>query len=243
MNTNFLKSDWHDRLLLFTTNPWLMIADLAELLSFIVGLIFWKKFKETSIKWFILFLGYNFFNEIAALFYYVCGLGDNNSIFYNIRQFIYFTVHLFVFYDFLQKTRFRRSVLVFYGIWLIGYIYLLTTTNFLDKYALFSLILGNFFLLIAVLFVLVEIINSLSLSEIGSNILIFIGLGLLLYLVISIPTSVTTFFGWARIGNDTGPRMEFYKILRNVGTISGALMYLIFAYGFYRSKRPDILEL
>ena len=219
-----------------------MIADFAELLSFIVGLIYWKKFRGTSIRWFIIFLGYNFFNEMAALLYYVSGQADNNTVFYNIRQLIYFTIHFFVFYDFLQKTRFKIPIVMLYFIWLLNYMYLFFTTNFLEKYALLSLIVGNFFLLIVVLFVFVQIINSLNISEIGSNILVFIGLALLLYLVISIPTSVTTFFGWAKIGGDTGPRMEFYKILRDVGTFTGALMYFIFAYGFYKAKRPELIN-
>ncbi len=240
MDNTYSTLNWIERLEFFVTNPWLMIADFAELLSFILGLIYWKKFSGTSIRLFIIFLGYNFFNEMAAVLYYLSGLGDNNSIFYNIRQFIYFSVHFLVFYNFLHKTRFRGPIIVFYCIWLLAYVYLLITTNFLEKYALLSSIVGDFFLIIVILFVFVQIINSVHQSEIGSNILVYIGLGLLLYLVISIPTSVTTFFGWIRLGKDTGAQMEFYRILRNVGTVTGALMYCIFAYGFYKAKEPEI---
>lgn len=235
-----LASHWTERLALFTGNPWVLVSTFTELLCFVVGLVFWKKFKATPVALFILFLGYNFFNEMAALLYYVSGLGNNNSIFFNIRQFIYFGVHFYLFYYYLHRRKLKLVIQLFYLVWLSSFVYVALTTNIILKYAVFPSILGDFLILISILFLFVEIINSSKIAEVQSDILIYIGLGLLVYLVVSIPTSVTTMVGWVRIGKDTGAQMEFYRILRNVGTITGALMYCIFAYGFYRSKEPEI---
>jgi len=101
LNELLIIADWQDRIGYFVTNPGIMISDFAELLSFVFGLIYWNKFKQTPIRWFILFLGYNFFNEMAALAYYVSGLSNNNTIFYNVHQVIYFSVHFYIFYKYL----------------------------------------------------------------------------------------------------------------------------------------------
>ena len=240
MNELLIIADWQDRIGYFVTNPGIMISDFAELLSFVFGLIYWNKFKQTPIRWFILFLGYNFFNEMAALAYYVSGLSNNNTIFYNVHQVIYFSVHFYIFYKYLIRKRLKLAVVLFYSIWLISFTYQLFTKNLVLEYALFSTVLGDFLTMISVLFVFIEVINASNISKLQDNMVIYIGLGLLVYLVISIPTSVTSFVGWEKIGKDTGPRMEFYQILRNVGTFAGALMYFIFAYGFYRAKAPSM---
>ena len=66
--------------------------------------------------------------------------------------------------------------------------------------------------MISVLFVFIEVINASTISKLQDNMIIYLGLGLLVYLVISIPTSVTSFVGWEKIGKDMGPRMEFYQM-------------------------------
>ncbi len=203
-------------------------------------MIYLKKFKRTPVSWFILFLGYNFFNEMVAGAYYISGLGNNNTIFYNVHQVIYISSYFSLFYYSISWKSFRMALFLFYITWLVSFVYLLCTTDLILEYALLSSLLGDFLIMISVLFVLVEIIYSARVSEEKDNILIYLGLGLLIYLVVNIPTSVTTFLGWAKIGGDTGPRMEFYKILRDVGTFTGALMYFIFAYGFYKAKPQEV---
>ena len=78
------------KLAVMLANPMVMVMNFFEFMSFVVGLIYWKKFKNSYLKWFILFLGYNFLNEIvAAVFYVFEWVKYSNIIFFNFRYLIY----------------------------------------------------------------------------------------------------------------------------------------------------------
>ena len=70
--------------------------------------------------------------------------------------------------------------------------------------------------------------------------MVYIGLGLLISLVVKLPISIMTFVGWLKVTDALDPRVAFFQLIRNVGFGVSCIMYLIFAYGLYRAKNPEL---
>ena len=220
-------------------NPSLLVMNVLELLPFLVGLMYYKKFSTTPIIWFIVFLGYNFFNEMIAGFLYLTDVVDRNYIFYNVRFLIYFSMYFWLYHKYLKRTVFKRSTSVFYLCWLLTYVYFIINGYFFREMAVSSFIFGGFLVFIIILFFLIETISDSDLSKIQDSMMIYISVGLLLDLVVQLPVYLITNLGWAQVRDVTDDRNTFFIIIRNMGFYASCIMYLIFAYGFFRAKRPQ----
>ncbi|MEH6657779.1 hypothetical protein [Leeuwenhoekiella marinoflava] len=236
----FFLSDWEKRLAVLTGNPISIFLLICEVIPFIIGVIFWEKYRKNSLMWFVLFLGYNFANDISSGTYYVSGLGNNTSLFFNIRDVLYILMFYLLYFNFLKKAVFRMFVVVFFLVWIISLIYFGLTSNFIETYMFVPKLVGDFCLLIIILFSLIEVIESSKISKIADNIMVYIGLGLLLSLVVKLPISIVTFVGWLKVTDASDPRVTFFQLIRNVGFGVSCIMYVIFAYGLYKAKKPEI---
>ena len=230
-----------ERLEFILSNPSTMAMTALELLSFVVGLCYWKKFSKTPIVVFILFLGYNFLNEVAAAFVLVANLAERNTAFYNLRYLIYFSALFWIYFKYLNKRSFKNTVVAFYAVWLLTYIYFVATSYFLYQKPLFSAVTGDMLLLMVVLLYLVETINSADLSKIQDHVLIYISIGLVISTVVQLPASVAIYVGWYKITDASDSLNAFYKIIRDASFWAYCISYLIFAYGFYRAKSSNYL--
>lgn len=232
----FILSDWEKRLAVLTGNPISVILLICEVIPFIIGVIFWGKYKGNSLSWFVIFLGYNFINDIFSGVYYVIGLGGNTSIFFNIRDVLYVLMFYALYYNFLKKVVFRISVVAFFLIWIIILIYFGLTSSFIKTYMFLPRLVGDICLLLIIMFSLIEVIESSKLSKVTDNVIVYIGLGLLLSLVVKLPISIVTFVGWLKVTDASDPRVSFFQLIRNVGFGVSCIMYIIFAFGLYRAK-------
>ncbi|MDP5044492.1 hypothetical protein [Leeuwenhoekiella sp. MAR_2009_132] len=224
-------------------NPSLITMDALELFSFLMGLLYWRKFSGTPVIWFILFLGYNFVNEMISALVYITELVDMNFVFYNIRYFICFTVYYGLYYKFLQKSSFRKATVLLYAIWLLSYLSFILTSDFFSEKPILAAVTGDFFLIIIILFYLVETINNTDFNKIQDFILIYISVALLLSSVVQLPVVIMTYVGWAQITDATNSLNTFFSIVRNASFWAYCVMYIIFAYGFYRAKRPQLVNI
>lgn len=227
-----------ERLGYLTGNPSLLVMYALELAAFISGLVFWRKFSGTPVIWFILFLGYNFLNEITASTIYIFGLAEHTSIFYNIRYPFYFGVYFYMYYKYSRSKRFKSAIAILFGVWLLSYLYFVLTNGVIERVALFSRVLGGFFLLLVILFYLIETINHNVSGNFRDDFLVFVSLALVLNLVVQLPVLTMTYVGWPKAMELDDTRREFFNIIRNASFWVSCVMYLIFIYGFYRSKSP-----
>ena len=235
-----MESIWSRYLNFLTEDLYMSILLPFELLPFIIGVIYWRKFSGTPIIWVILYLGYNFFNELLAAFYFV-QTEQANTIFFNIHDLIYFLMIFYVYYKILKSPIFKKVTILLFMSWLLIYIYFLATSDIWISFSLFSLVVGDFLILILVLLNFIEIINYFGFTVIKNDFLIYLGFGLLIYIVIQLPVLVVTLIGWMNLKAENPTLASFFELIRNVGFAVGCLMYSIFAYGFYRAERPQLV--
>lgn len=223
------------------SSPILWVMNSLELISFLVGLFYWRKFRSSTVKWFILFLGYNFLNEVvAAVFYVLNWLSYSNIIFYNFRYLIYFVLLFSLYFNQLRNSKFRKATLGLAIFWLLIYFYWLFTSNIWVEFALVPGVVGGFFLMGVILLYFVESINQRSVKGIQNDFLTYLSLGLLLEAVVQLPVLITTHIGWIQITDSSDVRNEFFKLIKQASLIASCFMYLVFVYGFYRAKAPSI---
>ncbi len=229
-----------ERLNYILNNPLILVMNFLEFLSFLTGLFFWNKFKGSVISWLILFLGYNFLNEVFAAFFYVYKWVDTNIIFYNIRFLIYFVLVFLLYNSQLRQSGFKKATLAFLVLWLFGYTYFIIASDLRYQFALLPAMTGGFFLMIVILFYLVEVINKSSLIDIKSNLYLYISLGLLLEAVVQLPVFITWFLGWTQVTEISDSRNVFFNSLRQVSYAASSVMYILFIYGFYRARSQEV---
>ncbi len=216
------------------------IMDTLELLSFVIGLIYWNKFRGSAIKWFILFLGYNFLNEMIAGLFYVKTWVDSNVIFFNIRYLVYFGLLFSLYGKQLQNRKYSNATFFLLFLWFTIFIYWFSITNAWLKHALIPGLTGGFFLLGIILFYLIETINHRSMSFLQSDFFTYLSLGLLLESVVQLPVLITIFVGWAQLTDENDVRNSFFNTIRQVSFAASCIMYLVFIYGFYKAKPKEV---
>ena len=214
-------------------NLFLDIMLVCELIPVIVGFIYIRKFINTPVFWFIVFLLYNLLNELFAGAYYIM-YGGNNHLFFNIRSLIYFGVTYWLYWKMIKKQKFKNWILFFGVVILAIFLYYLFYGDFIMVYDLLFNQMASLFFMIVILFGLIEILNSTDFLNIKNNILVYISLGSLLYLVVDLPIMILIITDW--IKNPSETELDFFVFLRKSSMILGSVMYLIFAYGFYKSK-------
>ena len=124
-------------------------------------------------------------------------------------------------------------------VWALSFLYYGFSSSFVEEYLFVPRMIGDFSLLIIILLSFIEVIESSSISKIADSMLVYVGLGLLISLVVKLPISIVTYVGWLNVTDASDPRVSFFALIRNIGFGVSCIMYIIFAYGLYRSRMPQ----
>jgi len=159
----------------------------VEILTAIVASIYFYKYKNSQLKYFLIFLWYIVINEAIGK-YYIDIVGEEKVFIYNIYVFIKFNFLLFIYWNFLSEKIHRKYAVAFSALFIIIYfidvIYLENFTTELMSYAFMT---GSSFLMIVIFFYFIEILNSEKVFDITRDILFWISFGVLLFSLGIIP--------------------------------------------------------
>ncbi len=166
----------------------LYIAIFIELITAIIGTFYFKKYKSTKLKYFVIFLWYTAINEFVVGIYlkrYVdFQWGD---LFYNIYYAISFTYFFLLYKNYLINKKNKNCSYFF----LMTYLVLLIVNGFYQNYIyelqIIPYIAASSFLIITISLYFIEILNSQRVLYVSKNLLFWISIGLLLYHIGNIP--------------------------------------------------------
>ncbi|SHI83472.1 hypothetical protein SAMN04488508_103355 [Aquimarina spongiae] len=161
---------------------------LAELITAVIGTLYYKKYKGTKLKHFILYLWYTAINEIVVGLYLKRYLEiEWGDLLYNLYYIISFIYFLTLFRNYLMIKKNKRVVHTF----LITYIILLVINGFYQNYIyelqIIPYIAASSFLVVTIFLYFIEILNSEKVLNVRKNLLFWISIGLLLYHIGNIP--------------------------------------------------------
>ncbi|WP_430408625.1 hypothetical protein [Kordia sp.] len=159
----------------------------VEILTAVIASIFFYKYKETTLKYFLFFLWYVTINEAVGK-YNLEILKSEKIIIYNIYLFINFTFLFFIYWNFLKNIIYKNIVITFSIIYVIvSIVDIIYFENYLSELLLNPFMIGSSFLTIIVFLYFIEILNSEKILLITRDILFWISFGVLLFNIGMIP--------------------------------------------------------
>lgn len=160
-----------------------------EVITAVIGSIYFYKYKNSYLKYFLVFLWYIVANEIYGK-YLADVLGGNNFSLYNIYMVINLLFLLSIYWNKLKKSSNKKLIILF----AISFITVFIINNFYKDYtndfASLPFIVGSSLLIFAIILYFIEILNSEKILHITKDLLFWISFGILLFNVGAIPCIV-----------------------------------------------------
>ena len=202
---------------------------ILEIVTAIVAIIFYEKYKATRLKYILFLLLYIAINEIVGT-YIREKITNYNAVLYNIFNVIYFTYLLSLYRKYVINSKYKAYISVFLICYLVSFILNGFRENYLKEFQSIPYILASSFIIMSVIFYFIEILNSERVLNIKKNLLFWISVGLLLYHVGIIPF---------RIVRNYYSSTTDLSILFMINVILTILMNICFIIGFIWSDRKQ----
>ena len=169
----------------------------SELLAAIVGTIFFYKYKKTPLKYFLFLLWYIVLTEQLSkyagrtgfLIFYTDENGNHYTTwFYNLLRFVTFNTLFYVYYKSLLTLKFKKWIklftIIYLFVFIINWIFL---QDFIKERSEIPRILGSLFLIITIIFYLIELLRSEKILVFHRTLHFWVSVGLLLFYSGTIP--------------------------------------------------------
>jgi len=218
-----------------------LISDIviySELLSAVVGSIYYAKYKQTVLKYFLFLLWYITITELIGWYgsvndafgFYKDGIPYRTWL-YNLLRIITFSSLFYIYLKYLNTKIFKKWIQVFAVVYvIISIINWIFWQNFLFERSESPRIIGTIFIIITILFFFIELLRSDKIVVFHRMLLFWISVGLLLFYSGTIPF-VLKWNGFMLI---PGVHKLFLIVY-----ILAIIMYLTFTFGFIWSKKES----
>ncbi len=174
-----------------TENSVIFLRDFStlfmELLCAIIGSIFYYKYKDSILKYFLVYLWivvlFEYSGYITREYFHI----KSNGIIFNIYFFLNYTYLSYLYYRIVQHPLRKKAILSFFVIYIlsiaIGGIY----ENYVTQFQSIPFITASFLLVIQIAFYFTEILNSKKVLHVKRNLFFWISIGVLIFYIGSIP--------------------------------------------------------
>ena len=203
----------------------------AEVLTAIIGSIFYKKYNSSFLKYFLYLLWFVVAVELTILGFKNAGIRFQNNFIYNIVTTIQY-VYFFLLYIRTMKTpRYKKWVRYMFIIFLVSITINFTWIQKLGPEAIFhshTFVIGAILLIISISLFLVEILNSEKVLYFQRYLSFWISIGLFIYYTGIIPYTLGLNFFTTLLSTDS-LSVIFFAL--------NMAMYSCFITGFILSKK------
>ncbi|MEM7086783.1 MAG: hypothetical protein AAF489_11405 [Bacteroidota bacterium] len=162
-------------------------------LTAIIGILRFKKFKSFPIRCFIIYFAYFAFNDFLSLAYgRRWSPNGYNSILYNISYIITFATLLYVFYVYIENKLFRyfiKLMTVLYVL-LVGMDLWILKIDYFAGYQIWPYIVGGATIIVCTLFYFYETMNSEKLIALERQLIFWIAIGYFFYFLAKVPSVI-----------------------------------------------------
>lgn len=209
----------------------------TELISAVVGSIYFYKYRHTVLKYFLILLWYITITEFCGYYFrkykFLVHISNDGVVYnlwlYNLLEIVTFGILYYIFFKSLKTTIYK----LWTKILAIGFVLLTIVNwgflqNFILEWSEFPNIYGSLTLIIIILFYFIELLQSDKIILFHRNLLFWISVGLLLFYAGTLPFAIKV-NGYALIPGIHGLFLIIY--------ILAIFMYLTFTFGFIWSKK------
>lgn len=159
---------------------------VLQFVSAIIGSIYFYKYRNTFLKFFLVILWYTAINDFVSS-YFVRLFNGNNVILYNIYQILVFSYILLLYKSSLSKWKNKRWINPFVFLYLFSVVIMSFFISFRFDYFIIPFIVGAVFIIVSVILYFSELLNSDRIIDINTTLMFWISMAMLIYYVPSIP--------------------------------------------------------
>lgn len=203
-------------------------AVILEGLAAFIAILFYRKYKHTSLRFFSLILVYVFLNEVTAGMIHRY-LGSKINLLYTIYNIIFFLFFYYVFWNFVKKPNFRKLIKIAAIVYILACIINPFYQDFIIRPQLFAYVVGACLLIFCIILYYIEILSTSRILLINQELLFWISIGLLLFYVGYLPIKLTRHYS----ATDAN---EFVTLIV-VQLILTIIMNGCFIFGFLWTKK------
>ncbi len=160
-----------------------------ELVTAVIGSLYYHKYKDSLLKYFIFYLWFVVFVEYLGYFHGKYFAQGSNHLLYNIFYIISFGYLFFLYGSILKKK--KKIVKYSYIVYIITFTVYGFFTDYLTEFQTIPYVVGASLLILAIIFYFTEILATEKVLHTKKNLLFWISVGLLLFYVGSIPFTIT----------------------------------------------------
>ncbi|WP_271782791.1 hypothetical protein [Aquimarina algiphila] len=160
---------------------------IFQLITAIVGSIYFYKYKNTVLKYFLIVLWYVGINDILGLILKNYFNFESVTIIYNIYYLVVFSYFMFLFKNYVSNTNRKKWIFIFIVIYILSLFINSFIEDYLEEVATAPYIIGASFVIISIIFYYIDILNSEKVLYVNKNLLFWISIGVLIYYAGNIP--------------------------------------------------------
>lgn len=214
----------------------------SELIASLTGSIYFYKYKQTQLKYFLYLLWIITFSEffassiivfeIDSLLYISENGTRHNTWVYNLLYFLFFNFIYFIYLKSIENKKHKFWIVTFMVTYTIVSIYNWRfLQNFVSDLSELPYFLGSIFLIVIIIFYFVELLKSDKIIVFHKLLLFWISVGLLLFHTGTIPFSI-------KMNNYAD--MFYIHDMFYIIYILAITMYSIFIFGFIWSGKERV---
>lgn len=202
----------------------------VELITAIVGTIYYYKYRHTFLKYFLVILWYTAINEFVG--YGIRKIiSDYNIIIYNIFHLVNFSFLFLLFRRYVEKKNHKKWIQWFFLAYVFSFFINMFFENYFYEIQTIPFFIASLGIIISILFYFSQILNSTEVLYVRSYLLFWISIGYFLYLTGNLPIRI--------IRNFFNSDKDIYLLqnILNSTSILSIVMNICFILGFIWLKK------
>lgn len=160
---------------------------LLQFITAVIGTIYYYKYKNTVLKYFLYLLWYTSLNDVLGYFYQDITNAANNYFIYNFYQVLRFSIILFIYKSYVESIDYKKLIKVFIGAYCLSVVINFFVEDFFETYFVNTFIIGATLIATSVLFYLFEVLKSDKVLYVTESLIFWVSFAHLVYFVPNVP--------------------------------------------------------
>ena len=189
--------------------------------------IFYKKYDQTFLKYFLVLIWYDVATELIAPFY-SSHISHNNILIFNIYRFVEFSFYFLLYQNLVTNLRVKKIIKVFFGIYLVSVIINLFVQDLIYEYFSNTYYIGASLIIISIILYFSEILNSEKIINITRMFSFWISIAVFMLYITTVPfKAISKYY-------ENSPDIPYIYV---VNILVVLIFYLIISIGLLWSKK------
>ena len=160
---------------------------LLQFITAVIGTIYYYKYKNSVLKYFLYLLWYTSLNDVLGYFYQDITNASNNYFIYNFYQILRFSTILFIYKSYVENFDYKKLIMVFIGTYCLSVVINFFVEDFFDSYFVNTFIIGATLITTSVLLYLFEVLKSDKVLYVTESLIFWVSFAHLVYFVPNVP--------------------------------------------------------